>query len=92
MEQDLIQKAAERVRSMEAAFDTLRQAVNTDPTSVCADPSLRELLRSLTRYYESGQWLCDYELDEQGLFLRELKRGVLSQDAVYDLLAKISEP
>lgn len=92
MEQELIQAAADRVSAMEAAFDILQAAVQEAPSAVCADPFLRQLLRSLTRYYESGQWLQDYELDEQGLFPRELKRGVLSQDAVYDLLARISEP
>lgn len=38
---------------------------------------------------ESGQWLQDYELDEQGLLPQSLKRGVLAQDAVYDFLEEV---
>ena len=63
-----------RIRQMEEIYD----AVRADP----GHPSLGELVR----YYESGQWLRDYELDEQGLLPPDLKRGVLSQDGIYDLL------
>ena len=63
-----------RIRQMEDIYD----AVRADP----GHPSLGELVR----YYESGQWFRDYELDEQGLLPPDLKRGVLSQDGVYNLL------
>lgn len=43
-------------------------------------------IKLLNDYYTSREWLHDYELDEQGLLPPGLKRGVLSQDAVYDLL------
>lgn len=77
----MISEAIERVTRMEAIFDDLR-----------ADPSREDLLRELEAYYEGGQWLRDYELDEQGLLPPELKRGVLSQDAVYDFLFRINHP
>lgn len=66
-----------RVCRMEACFDALQ-----------ADPSRMDLRRILEIYCDSGLWLADYELDEQGAFPPELKRGVLSQDALYDLLQK----
>lgn len=62
---------------MEAVFDALRD-----------DPSREDLLRELKEYYEGGQWLRDYEMDEAGLLPPDLKRGVLSQDGVYDLLER----
>ena len=37
-------------------------------------------------YYTSGEWREDYEADERGELPPDLKRGVLSQDALYDLL------
>jgi len=40
----------------------------------------------LSEYMESGQWLRDYEADEKGLLSRDMPRGVLAQDALYDLL------
>ena len=43
--------------------------------------------RELREYYENGQWLRDYEADERGELPATLKRGVLSQDGLWDLLA-----
>jgi len=73
---------------MERYFDALQSA---DAAAIKADASLKVQLRMLTRYYQGGQWLHDYELDEKGLLPRDLKRGVLSQDAVFDLLDEINK-
>ena len=72
-----LEEAIRRIQRMEEIFDALQ----TDPDH----PSLGELVR----YYEGGQWLRDYELDEQGLLPKDLKRGVLSQDGVYNLLDQL---
>ena len=69
-----LEEAIRRIQRMEEIFD----AVQADP----GHPSLGELVR----YYEGGQWLRDYELDEEGRLPRDLKRGVLSQDGIYNLL------
>jgi len=45
-----------------------------------------EELKILTEYYESPLWRADFEADEAGLLPKDLKRGVLSEDAVYNLL------
>ena len=45
-----------------------------------------DLLRLLDAYYTSGEWREDYEADERGELPPDLKRGVLSQDALYNLL------
>ena len=71
--------AVERIREMEALFDALRAL---DPE----DPALEAGMKKLLAYYEGGQWLRDYELDEQGLLPRDLKRGVLSQDGIDHLI------
>ena len=47
---------------------------------------LKGKLQLLEEYYTSGEWQADYEADEAGLFPVDLKRGVLSQDEVYNLL------
>ena len=73
-----IRQAVERIRRMEQLFDALR---------TCPEPAG---LRALVEYYEGGQWLWDYALDEQGLLPPDLKRGVLSQDAVYNFLEEKS--
>ena len=35
---------------------------------------------------ESGQWKKDFEADEAGQIPAEVKRGVLSEDGLFDLL------
>lgn len=82
----MIQEAIDRIVLMELCFDVLQKAVSADPAAVREDATLKELLRILQQYYENGQWLRDYELDEQGHLPQSLKRGVLAQDAVYDFL------
>ena len=42
-------------------------------------------------YYESGLWRTDFEADEAGELPADLKRGVLSEDAVYDLITDETE-
>ena len=64
----------ERVEMYERLFD--EAATSRDPVK----------LQLLDAYYTSGQWKEDYEADERGELPPDMKRGVLSQDALYDLL------
>lgn len=76
-------EAVERIRRMEHCFDEMTKAAKEH----AAVPEA--LRKTLTDYYAGGLWLCDYRLDEMGYFPAELKRGVLSEDAVYNLLGEI---
>lgn len=80
--QNHILEAVERIRQMEAVFDFLLSTSEDDPR-------YREQLQSLLQYYESPQWRRDYALDEQGLLPEGLKRGVLSEDGVYNFLTAL---
>ncbi len=42
--------------------------------------------QSLIQYYYSEQRNCDLADDENGLIPKTLNRGVLSEDAIYDLM------
>ena len=64
----------ERITYMEALFD---RALET-----------KEIPRELLDYYTGGQWLQDYEAEERGELPPDLKRGVLSQDGLWDLMAE----
>ena len=79
-------EAISRVRAMEALFDKLNGA---DPHAVTTTPSLRTYYRHLLHYYENGQWMQDFLLEEKGYFPKNLKRGILSEDAVYDLICRV---
>ena len=89
MDRSNILQAVERVAAMEHCFDRLQEAAAADPTMIYSNSALSACLQQLVRYYENGQWLQDYMLDEQGLLPNSLKRGVLSQDAVYLFLERL---
>ena len=69
----------ERIYTMESAFDRARAALAAGQLSSPDFPLL-------AAYLDSGDWQHDYEADEQGRIPRDMKRGVLSQDALYDLI------
>ena len=78
-----------RIMEMERIFDTLRALYDQGALRVRENPKQRELLNTLIRYYESPVWRQDYEADERGELPQSLKRGVLSQDGLYDFLDQI---
>ena len=47
-----------------------------------------EDLPVLAAYLDGGQWQMDYEADEQGRIPKDVKRGVLSQDGLYNLISE----
>ena len=69
----------ERVEKYEKLFD--EAILSHDEDKLCL----------LEEYYTSGEWRDDYEADERGELPPELKRGVLSQDGLYDLLAEMKK-
>lgn len=77
-----------RISRMEQLFDFVTGILQNTPDEL-QSPSVKEAVRTLSDYYESGDWLHNYELDEQRSLPPELKRGVLSQDGLYDLLTAI---
>ena len=76
----------DRVRRMETYMDTVQAAVANGTADA---PEILELRRILTEYMDGGQWMKDYEADERGELPADLKRGVLSEDALYDLLTTL---
>lgn len=84
-----ILEAVYRIAQMELCFELLQKYAKENRSALHENAMFMELLRKLTEYYEGGQWLRDYELDESGLLPPDMKRGVLSQDAVYNFLEQI---
>ena len=79
----------ERITQMEKYFDTIQETVRTNPKRFCEDAGLQMMWKILTEYYKNGQWLADFECDERGELPTDLKRGILSEDAMYNLFSEI---
>lgn len=74
------------IKIMEEYYDTLRAALLEKKSFDNFNEEEKAMLVCLTEYYEGGQWLKDYEADEQGLIPSDVKRGILAQDTLYDFL------
>ena len=74
---------------MEERFDKVRGAVEKVMAGLEELEGLGEKIKSLREYQSSGQWLKDFEADEAGKIPSGLKRGVLSEDGLYNLLGDV---
>ena len=78
----------ERIRRMERYLDRSGKAVEKLEKALKDYESVQGDYRRLLDYYQGGKWMEDHDADERGELPSNLKRGVLSEDAVYDLIAK----
>lgn len=81
----------DRIKKMEAILDEANASLDELETAVSRYADLQKKIEKLETYYTGGQWRKDYEADEAGKLPQNLKRGVLSEDAVYDLLERNKE-
>ena len=78
----------ERIIYMERILDEATEAVSNLTIALEKYSSIQERLQELIAYYDSTQWRQDFEDDNAGKIPKDLKRGVLSEDAVYNLLTE----
>ena len=81
----------ERITYMEKILDEATEAVSALQNALERYIALQDRVQELAAYYGSAQWRQDFDDDSAGKLPQELKRGVLSEDAVYDLLCECSE-
>ncbi len=83
-----MEEIIKRIERMERLFDEVSAALDAGHAM---DGQLREKIHALCAYMESGLWLADYRRDERGELPDGLKRGVISQDGLYNLLIDAKE-
>ena len=81
----------ERIQEMESCLDASEKAIRELSEALSSFEEIKPHYRKLCDYYGSDQWRRDYEDDEAGKLPADLKRGVLSEDAVYDLITEHRE-
>lgn len=86
-----LSEAEHRVMANSQRFEPLPEIVEHAQASLDMLSGKWEDIIALDEYMDSGQWLRDYEADERGEIDKDLPRGVLSQDALYDTLQELQE-
>ena len=81
----------ERITYMEKILDEATEAVASLSESLEKYVAIQDKLQELIAYYGSEQWRQDFDDDSAGKIPTGLKRGVLSEDAVYNLLSDITD-
>lgn len=79
------------LNKMEAIYQKASVTLKALEANIFDLQHMQDDLQKLSDYYGSKQWRKDFEADEQGLYPEDLKRGVLSEDGVYNLLEQNKE-
>ena len=80
-----------RITEMEARLNRASAALKRLEDALDGLPALREDAEALAAYYGSPLWRADFEADEAGLLPDGIRRSVLSEDGLYDLLRELDQ-
>jgi hypothetical protein len=82
----LIMTRIERITHMEGLLDKSTEVIGRLEQALEDFAALQPDIAKLEAYYSSPQWRKDFEADEAGKLPKDLKRGVLSEDGVWNVL------
>ena len=82
----------DRITHYEEIMDRILRTVRQEGVTPDVYRSVLPDLKELEDYYTNPEWKADYAADEAGLLPAGLKRGVLSQDGISDLLDLFRDP
>ena len=81
-----MEQQIERIKKMEERLDRASQVVMRLSAAWDDYVATQEDIRALESYYGSEEWKQDFADDEADRLPKDLKRGVLSEDAIWNLL------
>ena len=81
----------ERIIQMEQHLDRASAAVMELSAALDKYVEAQEAIAALSEYYGSDDWKQDHADDEAGRLPAGLKRGVLSEDGIWNLLSDSQE-
>lgn len=84
MRRDMTQ--TERIREMEQLLDVASAALQQLSAAVDGYTAAQEAISKLSAYYGSQEWKQDLAAGEAGRLPQGMKRGVLSEDGIWNLL------
>ena len=77
-------ETVERVKKMESKLDEVTPKIRAFEESLNNMKQVFEDMKILSDYY-SNDWKKDFEADEEGKIPKDVKRGVLGEDTLYNL-------
>ena len=77
----------ERIKHFEMLLDRVAPVLGNLEDALETFDGIQDDVKELSAYYESDEWRDDFEADEAGKLPKDLKRGVLSEDGIYDVLS-----
>ena len=80
-----------RIRTMEQRMNRAAAAVKRLSVALDKWEAAQEDITALGEYYGNDLWRQDFADDEAGLLPADLKRGVLSEDGLWNLLVDVRE-
>lgn len=80
-----------RIEKMEQVLDQSSLVIKNLQKAITEYEAIQTSLNTLKEYYQSELWLQDYDDDRSGKLSADLKRGVLSEDAIDTLLIENNE-
>lgn len=78
----------ERIQYYESIYQQAQDALAELGKAFNTWAGLQPKMAELEKYYTGPLWKQDFEADEAGQFPQDLKRGVLSEDGIYNLIAE----
>ena len=88
---DKRKKQLARIRQMERRYRAVTAAMKRLNAALDKWEAVQDDIAALSGYYGSQEWRKDFEDDEAGLLPEDLKRGVLSEDGLWNLLDSCKE-
>lgn len=76
------------IARMESILDNAMQKMDNLEKAIEEFKAYQPEIQKLEAYYTSPQWMADFEADEVGQFPDKLKRGVLSEDGIWNMLER----
>lgn len=81
----------DRISQMEQRMERAAAAVMSLSAALDRYEEVQEDISTLKAYYESKTWKQDFADDEAGKLPADLRRGVLSEDGIWNLLTDARE-
>ena len=77
----------ERIQYLENLLDYVIKARKEQNINPQKSARIQEAIRILAEYYANDDWKRDFADDEAGILPKDLKRGVLSEDGIWNVLS-----